>query len=418
MEIPLELLREGGTDLKIRKRTMILLAAAAMILGITGTYGYFSDIVAVTNRIALGDVDISLKEYEIVQGKEVVYTNPKAVLPGDVISKIPRITNHGEPCWVRARISYENDRRELESLSDENLMGMPYGWVKQGEYYYYTEILKKGETVTLFQELEIPSDWTEEHSLQRLQVDIQADAIQSANFQPDFSAMSPWGNQEIELCIHEENGEMISRKEKVKLSVEFNGSAHKLLAVPKDFFGNMGTAMPGDVFRDSVIVSNTTGNTAEIFFHTGLVCQRADRMDLLKKLQLTIAMNGKTIYSGDLQAEKLKTDISLGKFQSGEAGTMDFMVSVPKELNNAYALRDTAVKWYFTVYEDEKHTAEAPGKEGWNAPGSPGNKVLSQNSSSVKTGDESPILFMGLLTFLSALILVTVLIVKKRGKKQ
>ncbi len=404
--------------MKIRKRTMTALAAAAMLAGIAGTYGYFSDIVTVTNRIALGDVNISLNEYERKSGTEVSYTNPKVVLPGDVISKIPRITNHGEACWVRARIFYENDRKELEAFSDKNLMGIPSEWVKRGEYFYYTEILKPKETATIFQELEVPQDWTEEHSSQKLQVNIQADAIQAANFQPDFNDMSPWGNQEIELCIHEENGKTVSEKEKVKLSVEFNGSAHKLLAVPEDFFANVGTAMPGDVFRDSAAISNTTQNTAELFFHTGLVCQRADRMDLLKKLKLTISMDGRIIYSGDLQAEKLKSDISLGKFQPGQEGTLDFTVSVPKELKNAYALRDTAVKWYFTVYEDDQ-TPTVPPKDGeWNDSQAPERKDTAGKLSSVKTADESPILYLILLGLLSVITLTTVLIVRKGGKKQ
>ena len=46
--------------------------------------------------------------------KEVLYNNKGDVLPGAVVSKIPRITNRALPCWVRARILYTNDRKELE----------------------------------------------------------------------------------------------------------------------------------------------------------------------------------------------------------------------------------------------------------------------------------------------------------------
>lgn len=404
--------------MKIPKKMVIAVLSASMIAGISGTYGYFSDIVTVTNHIATGDVNISLKEYEVKQGRETSYSNPKIVLPGDVISKIPRITNHAQPCWVRARISYENDNEELEALSDRNLLGVSEQWMRQGEYYYYTRVLNQGETVTLFQGVEIPSAWTEEHSSQNLKVNIQADAIQAANFQPDFNAMSPWGNREIELCIHEENGETVSKKEKVELSVEFNGDAHKLLAVPDDFFGNIGTAMPGDVFQDSVEISNTTKKTAEIFFHTGLVCQREDRMDMLRKLQLTISMNGKTIYSGDLQAEKLKSDISLGKFQPGDRGTMEFTVSVPKEMKNAYALRDTAIKWYFTVYEDNVQPSTVPGNEQGQPDTRAEERTASQSVSAVKTGDESPIVLLLTIGIISAVAGTTVLLVRKGGKKQ
>lgn len=403
--------------MKLRKKTVAALSAAAIITGVSGTYGYFSDIVSVTNHIATGDVNISLKEYEIKDHQESPYSNPKVVLPGDKVSKIPRITNDAQPCWVRAGITCENDKEELEGLSEDNILGISDKWVKQGEYYYYTDILEHGETVTLFTALEIPSQWTEAHASQKLKVNIRADAIQAANFQPDFDAMSPWGNQEIELCIHEENGVIVSRSEKTELSVEFNGSAHKLIAVPDDFFANISTAMPGDTFHDSVEISNTTGSPAEIFFHTGIVCQREDRIDLLKKLQLTISMNGGTIYSGNLMAEALKEDTSLGIFQPEEKGTMDFTVSVPAELKNAYALRDTAVKWYFTVYEDDTKSSDTPSGSTQQPSAPTSYENASQTTSPVKTGDDTPILAFLAVAILSAAG-TTILIILKGGKSR
>lgn len=47
---------------------------------------------------------------------------------------------------------------------------------------------------------------------QKIAVDIQADAIQAANFKPDFSAMSPWGNQVIQKCVHEQDGTLTCKK--------------------------------------------------------------------------------------------------------------------------------------------------------------------------------------------------------------
>lgn len=403
--------------MRIRKKTVIAAAAAAVIAGLSGTYGYFSDVISVTNRISTGDVDISLAEYELLNGQEVLYVNPKTVLPGETVSKIPRITNHAHPCWIRTEITCESDQAELQGLSSDDILGISEKWVKKGDYYYYKDVLDRGETVTFFTALEIPRQWTEIHELQNLRISIRADAIQAANFQPDFTAMSPWGNQEIELCIHEENGEVISKTEKTELSVVFCGSAHKLIAVPDDFFVNMGTAMPGDVFQDSAEISNTTGNPAEIFFHTGIVCQREDRMDLLKKLRLTIAMNGNTLYTGNLHAEQLKEEISLGVFQPGAKGTLDFTVSVPSELKNEYALRDTAVKWYFTVYEEDSKTAVTPIPSGslQRPADSENDRNENQLISAVKTADETPILMFLCAAILSIITGTTVLIVQKRG---
>ena len=68
------------------------------------------------------------------------------------------------------------------------------------------ESIEKQESTDLFQNISIPDTWTEEHAKQKIAVDIQADAIQAANFKPDFSAMSPWGNQVIQKCVHEQDG--------------------------------------------------------------------------------------------------------------------------------------------------------------------------------------------------------------------
>ena len=76
------------------------------------------------------------------------------------------------------------------------------------------------------------------------------------------------GNEKIQRCVHDTNGLVVKKKSQVKSKVEFEGSAHKLIAAPDDFFSGFSTAMPGDIFKDSVEIRNTTANTAEIFFRT------------------------------------------------------------------------------------------------------------------------------------------------------
>ena len=67
------------------------------------------------------------------------------------------------------------------------------------------------------------------------------------------------------------------------MSVEFNGKAHKLLAVPDDFFGNLGAVMPGDECKDTITVSNTTGQEAEIFFQTSVKGRNKLKKQILKE---------------------------------------------------------------------------------------------------------------------------------------
>ncbi|MBQ0000238.1 MAG: hypothetical protein KBT01_01685 [Clostridiales bacterium] len=232
--------------MKRKRRGWILGLSALGIVSAGATGAYFSDQIAVVNEIRMGDVDISLEEFSLKDGKEIPYEDPKLVQPGDIVSKIPRITNLAEPCWIRVKVGYRNDKEELEGFRDEDLSGISAKWVRRGEYYYYTSVLEPSEAVDIFHNLQVPAYWDNEHAGQNLDVIVDAQAIQAVHFQPDFEAMSPWGNQEVEVCIHKESDRVERKQEIIAHKVEFNGAAHKLISVSDDFFSNFGTVMPGD----------------------------------------------------------------------------------------------------------------------------------------------------------------------------
>ena len=85
------------------KRVRIGCAAASLLMGISGTYAYYRSSVETINKIAVGDVNIGIWEYEEDGDGEKKYEGPEngIVLPSQVISKIPRITNYAEPWYVR-----------------------------------------------------------------------------------------------------------------------------------------------------------------------------------------------------------------------------------------------------------------------------------------------------------------------------
>lgn len=397
----------------MRKR--IKTTAGILFLGllcVSGTYGYFSDTLQVVNHISVGDIKISMEEYEKKGTKEVPYSNTGEILPGAVISKIPRITNHALPCWVRARILYTNSVKELEGLNDTNLSGFPAKWIRRGEYYYYTSILKKRESVDLFQSVHIPASWEKEHELQKLGMIIQAEAIQAANFTPDFAAMSPWGNQLIRQCIHEENGTMTCKKPQTKLTVEFNGKAHKLLAVPGDFFTNLGTAMPGDVLTDTITLSNTTDDPAELLFRTSVKGRSKEKRAMLKDVKLTVAMGNEILYRGNLELTGLEKNRSLGRFASGQTGNMKFRLEIPTEWDNRMAQKSADVTWIFTVNEKVKEvvpdTEETSGKKEDSGRTTAAKDGEGRKTAHVKTGDLSRpgVLFALLITSGGLLLMI------------
>ncbi len=389
------------------------------VLSAAAVYASFSDRLNVVNHIAVGDVNISISEYARKGKGEVKYSQPSEVLPGQSISKIPRIKNEALPCWIRARITYTGADGALEGLKDDNIGGIASEWVKRGEYYYYTKVLKKQETIDLFQTVSIPDDWTEEHAQQKVTVDVQADAIQAANFKPDFSAMSPWGNQVIQQCVHEQNGTLTCKKGEAKLSVEFSGKAHKLVAVPDDFFTNLESAMPGDVLKDQVQISNTTDQEAEIFFQTDTTGRSEEQLKMLKEIRFEISQNKKLLYKGTLDAEELAKPRSLGKFKSGQKGSLEFELEIPKEWDNAYALKKTDVTWIFAVKEKEKK--ESASSDSVDNGGNSGSyaqekEMQSQRKNPVKTGDDSEPLLLLLLLLGSGAIALSIRMFKG-GKK-
>lgn len=341
-------------------KNVFFFCCAAMCLCTGVTKAYYSDQVSVVNEISMGDIDIALREFSVQDGREKPYVDPAEVQPGDKISKIPRITNLAAPCWIRARIQYAADTEEKEGFSDEALSGISSRWKKIGEYYYYTEVVKEKESVDLFHQLTIPKEWDGEHSEQKLSVIIQAEAIQASHFEPDFEAMSPWGNQEVERCIHEEGDRVFEKRELIRHKIEFQGEAHKLLSISDDFFSGFGAAMPGDIMRDHAMLVNTTRNPAVLYFHTESLWSNEEEMTLLKQLQLELKLNGKVLYQGALGGEELQKEIELVKLMPDERGDLEFTVSVPETLKNASALQDARVKWVFRVLEDAPSVTEKP----------------------------------------------------------
>lgn len=402
----------------IKKAVKGLTAAfAAALLGAAAVYGSFSDSVRVDNHFSVGDVNIELEEFQKKGSILVPYKKNQTILPGERLSKIPRITNYADPCWIRARIDYKNNNQKLEGFCDSMISGISPEWVKRGEYYYYTKVLKQRESVDLFRNVRIPNTWTEAHSGQELGILIEAEAIQAPNFTPDFSGMSPWGNQKIMACVHEKGKASSCPSPVQKLSVEFHGEAHKLLAVPGDFFNNLGRAMPGDEFEDTVEVSNTTDQDAEIFFRTQVNSKKKEDRELLKEVGLWIYMDGKPLYQGTLDSPQLSEGHSLGVFSPSKSGRLKFRLSVPKEWDNSYALRQAEVQWIFSVKEeDTKETEQGQEKIPQNTKTE---AYMAEEKPAVKTGDESAVeagvLFL-VCSSVAVLGILAVLICRKGGQ--
>lgn len=342
----------------MRNRTHLFLLLTLMGLTLTTPLHVSaaqSDSLTVENHIRTGDINIELKEYQIDEnGKEQLYTFDDYVLPGDCISKIPRITNLAEPCYIRVLLTFpEPESSQIQGLSVEQLQGISDRWIYKGGYYYYPDILNTGDSIDFFKSVSIPSSYKNEYAKKELSLSIQVDAIQSQNFTPDFSSDTPWGTQMIEICAHNQANPKIQNPYQ-SLYVEYEGNSHKLITASDDFFSNLSTLMPGDTLSDELLLKNTTNSEAEFFFHTQVPDTLSDEaLQLLDQLTLEIFLDGELLYRGSLKSTVLEDRISLGIYKSGDTKRFRFAISMPETLTNTYALRETSIKWIFSVENEE-----------------------------------------------------------------
>ena len=210
-------MEKGGNDMYRRWVTGVSLIS--VMLCASGTAVYAMPEASVENNFETGIVDISLHEYMLNEsGEETEWVDPEAVLPGMQISKIPRITNEGNSCYVRVKLEFEG----TEAVDEEDLYGMDVNWTRAEDgYYYYKNILDESDSVDVFQGIRIPEDLSQEEMQgQIFSLNIDADAIQAANFTPDFDAVEPWGEVEILESTAEEGYDITAFKQGSNLSLE------------------------------------------------------------------------------------------------------------------------------------------------------------------------------------------------------
>lgn len=179
--------------MRVRKRLFFL--SIFGLLFISGSAASFTDQMEIQNHIKTGKVKISLH----IQRKE-----QNDVLPGEEISVIPEIQNQGINCYIRAKIYFTDKDGTRRVCPPKYIQGLKTNqWKKIKDVYYYQSILKENETTTIFQSFLIPDQWANEYVRQGVELEVQAEAIQSKHFTPDFTSKDPWGNAEIEANVKE-----------------------------------------------------------------------------------------------------------------------------------------------------------------------------------------------------------------------
>lgn len=326
----------------MKARKIMAVAGAVFMLGtfmpVTAfATEYQTDVIS---TIKTGDISIHLQDYEIGKnGREKIYEDKKLILPGQTISKITRITNEGNAAWVRIKPEWQGD--EVLGLSLDMIGGISSDWKQIGDYFYYTRPLEVGESVDFGKTISFPPEWTEAVSDQSFYLYTQVDAVQEANFTPNWESSDPWFGTVIEQCSHTVHP--ISAKGNQQFSIIFEGGAEGLIHIGDDFFSNFGNLMPGDHLSEMVKIGNNYNQSVEIYFSA----ENIDNADILQKITLEIKNGSELIYSGPLSNPVDKQ--LLRTYNKGDTSDFTFTISLPADLKNEDALKVAKIKWTFSA---------------------------------------------------------------------
>ena len=345
----------------------------------------------VISTIKTGDISIHLQDYERGKnGKEKIYEDKKLILPGQTISKITRITNEGNAAWVRIKPEWRGD--EALDLSLDMIGGISTDWKQMGDYFYYTRPLEVGESVDFGKTISFPPEWTEAVSDQSFYLYTQVDAVQEANFTPNWESTDPWFGTVIEQCSHTVHP--ISAKGNQWFSISFEGGAEGLIHIGDDFFSNFGDLMPGDKLSETIKVGNNYSQPVSLYFSAD---QMEDNADILNKITLEIKNGSDLIYSGPLSSPIDKQ--LLGTYSKGDTSDFTFTISLPADLKNDDALKEAQVKWIFSA--EVKSSGSSNGGKGSHSgsitsdqehgPGINPTEKPSEESDSTNPSEPSPI---------------------------
>lgn len=201
-------------------------------------------------------------------------------------------------------------------------------------------MLEKGEAEEFIREIKIPPTWNSQDAGKDFKINIRADAVQAANFTPDFQSDDPWFGTVIEAFTKKDTVWQTNQSQ--AFSIAFEGGAEGLVKTGDNFFSNWGHLLPGDTVSDTVKLANHYAKQVSLYFRT----ENASEGTLLKQLQICIKNGDTVIFDGKL-ADTMKEEVLLAKLNNGDETQLSYTISVPKELNNIYALENAKTTWIF-----------------------------------------------------------------------
>lgn len=164
------------------KLIVVTLVAILFTLLSQGTLAYYSTVGKATNVVTSGDIRLLIHE-TTDQGtpfpEEGVY-----IVPGDVVSKQVNIENDcDQPFYLRVKILYGLNARELPVEECFKLDINSEKWVYHEGWYYYQDVVQPGQvTDHVFSQVEIVGSKVDNRYIGKtLTLTVSAQAVQSVH---------------------------------------------------------------------------------------------------------------------------------------------------------------------------------------------------------------------------------------------
>lgn len=206
--------------------TMIVAVTLVAVVGVGATLAYFTDKEDATNVITMGHVDIELTEPHFDKEKDEngndvpgfdgeednVISN---IVPGQEVPKDPTITltENSARAYIRVKLNCKfthSDgtedkywRYSMENLIPELKGNSSWYYNSYENCYYYQEPLNPGDSVTMFNKVVIPADWGNKYADGKLDIAVNAEAIQADGFTPETD-----GDKIIGWKVENSDGDM------------------------------------------------------------------------------------------------------------------------------------------------------------------------------------------------------------------
>lgn len=343
------------------KSSKLILLSLSLLCVTTVTTPVFAESksVSVTSEGKLGAVDISYVD----DAKEP--TGP--VLPGYEMELNGSVVNNAEPCWIRVKVEYDAqfDGAESQKSSDgvekfgfdESCINLANdNWKRIGDYYYYPSVVNNNEKIDFVKSVKTPVEWGNETKDVTFSTYYTAEAVQAKNFTPDFNSDDPWYGTVIQSF--DTSDYKLKEAGNAQFEIVCDNSAKELVAVGDDFFSNWENMMPGDTLTGELTISNKMEVPVKMYFNTKTTGEES----LLSKLHMVIKNNDKVVFDNAMISD-VDPEVLLQEYKAGASSKMTYELTIPKELDNAYALKELKAVWTFRADIPEQHINEPEAKD-------------------------------------------------------